>query len=319
MCERRAGELSGRAPPGAVARLWRRCEGPTWIVAAALYAGWGLTTWSYHALPWWLVLSLGAWFVCWHGSLQHEVVHGHPTRRPWLNAALAYPPLGLWQPYTLYRESHLAHHRDECITSPLDDPESDYVTAADWEAMGRLRRAMLRAHNTLLGRLAFGPLVACARLAAAEARRLRAGDHGHAASWLAHVAAVAAVLYWTTVVCGIPPWAYVLLFAYPGLSLTLLRSFAEHRPAPEPAHRTVVVEAGPLMSLLYLNNNYHAPHHARPGLAWYAIPAYWRADRAAILERNGGYVFGGYGGQFRRFLFRPKAEPVHPLDAGRPA
>ncbi len=306
---RETGHQAGRA----VARAWRRHDGPTWLVALAVYAGWGLTTWYYHALPWWLVAPLGAWLVCWHGSLQHEAVHGHPTRRPWLDALLVYPPLGLWQPYPLYRESHLAHHRDECITAPLDDPESDYVTARDWAEMGHLHRTMLRFHNTLFGRLTLGPLVACARLAAAEARCLRAGDHGHAAAWLAHVAAVAAVLYWTTAVCGISPWAYVAYFAYPGLALTLLRSFAEHRAAAEPARRTVVVEAGPLMSLLYLNNNYHAAHHARPGLAWYSIPAYWRAQRAAILAGNGDYRFGGYGEQFRSFLLRPKGEPVHPL------
>ena len=185
--------------------------------------------------------------------------------------------------------------------------------------MGLLRRGVLRARNTLLGRLLLGPLVAYAELAVSETRRLRAGDYSHLPAWLAHMPAVAAVLYWAHAVCGIPLWAYVLFFAFPGLSLTMLRSFAEHRPAREVAHRTVVVEAGPLMSLLYLNNNYHAPHHARPDLPWYDIPAYWRANRAAFLERNGGYVFRGFGEQFRRFLVRPKDEPVHPLELPRPA
>ena len=310
MPPRSTGNVAARAAPAA--RPWRRHEGPTWLVALAVYAGWGLATWNFDALPWWLALPLGGWLVCWHGSVQHEAVHGHPTRRRWLNTFLVFAPLGLWQPYPLYRESHLAHHHDESITSPVDDPESDYVTPGDWAAMGRIRRALLRLHNTLSGRLAVGPVVACARFAAAETRLARAGDRGHAAAWLVHVAAVAAVLYWTTAVCGIAPWAYVAFFAYPGLALTLLRSFAEHRPAAEAARRTVVVEAGPLMRLLYLNNNYHAAHHARPGLAWYAIPAYWRAERAAILERNGGYFFAGYGEQFRRFLLHRKGEPVHP-------
>ncbi len=305
--------------PQAEATWWRRTEAPTWAVAVAAYGGFGLTTWNYHALPWWLVLPLGAWFVCWQGSLQHEALHGHPTRRPWLNTLIAYPPLWLWLPYPLYRESHLIHHADERLTWPLDDPESYYVTAASWARMGRLRRGVLRARNTLLGRLVLGPATAYGELAAAETRRLRGGDYSHVAVWLAHIPAVAAVLYWAVGVCGIPPLAYILLFAYPGLSLTMLRSFAEHRPASDVARRTVVVETGPLMSLLYLNNNYHAPHHARPELPWYDIPAYYRANRAEILSRNGDYRFDGYGEQFRRFLVRPKDEPVLPPAGGATA
>jgi fatty acid desaturase len=182
--------------------------------------------------------------------------------------------------------------------------------------MGRVRRALLRAHNTLLGRLVLGPLFAYVRLAVGEVRRLQRHDYGHLGHWLVHVPAVAAVLYWVVVVCGIPVWVYVLGFAYPGLSLTMLRSFAEHRPAREPACRTAVVEAGPLMRLLYLNNTLHASHHARPELPWYELPAHYRAHRAEILAANGGYLFrGGYLEQVRRFLVRPKDEPVHPLAA----
>jgi len=117
------------------------------------------------------------------------------------------------------------------------------------------------------------------------------------------------------VICGIPIAAYIALFAYPGLSLAMVRSYAEHRPAAEPAHRIAVVEAGRVMRLLFLNNNYHLPHHDRPGLAWYDLPAYYRANRGAFLERNAGYLFAGYGEQVRRFLLRPKDEPVHPLAA----
>ena len=292
---------------------WRRVEAPTWALAVAVYAGWGLTTWYYHALPWWLVLPLGAWFVCWQGSLQHEALHGHPTRRVWLNTLVAFPPLWLWLPYPLYRESHLAHHADARLTSPLDDPESYYVTVAAWERFGTLRRALLRARNTLLGRLVLGPAFAYAELAAGEVRRLGAGDSSHVKHWLVHVATVSAVLYWALGVCGIPLWAYVLFFAYPGLSLTMLRSFAEHRPAAEVGHRTVVVEAALPFRLVFLNNNLHAPHHARPELAWYDLPAEYRANRAAYVDGNGGYMFRGYGVQFRRFFLRPKDEPIHPF------
>ncbi len=284
-------------------------------MAAAVYLGFGLTTWNYDALPWWLALAFGAWFVCWQGSLQHEALHGHPTRSSLFNALVAYPPLWLWLPYPLYRESHLIHHRDEQLTTPGVDPESYYVTAEAWRRMSRWRRALLYGRNSLLGRLCMGPAMAYTELAVVELRRLRAGDRGHVVYWLAHAPAVAGVLYWAVGVCGIPLWAYVLFFAYPGLSLTMLRSYAEHRPAREPAQRTAVVETGPVMSLLFLNNNLHAPHHAEPGLAWYDLPAYYRSRREAILEGNGGYLFPSYVDQARRFLLSPKDSPVHPFAA----
>lgn len=303
-------------PAGLAGRTawWRRWEAPTWAVVVAVYGGFGLVTWFYDVLPWWAVLPLGGWFVCWQGSLQHEAVHGHPTRWRLANTLIAGAPLWLWLPYPIYRESHTAHHRgDDVLTLPGADPESYYLAAARWARLGPLRRGLLWFRNTLLGRLAIGPLYAYGELAKDEWRRLAAGDRRHLAAWAWHVPAVALVLGWAIGVCGIPFWAYVALFAYPGLSLTLLRSFAEHRPAAEPAHRTVVVEAAWPWRLLFLDNNYHAPHHARPSLAWYDLGAYYRANRAAFLARNGGYRFAGYGAEARRFLIRPKDAPVHPL------
>jgi fatty acid desaturase len=46
-------------------------------------------------------------------SVQHELLHGHPTRWTSLNKVLGYAPFAVWYPYTLYRDSHLLHHRDE--------------------------------------------------------------------------------------------------------------------------------------------------------------------------------------------------------------
>ena len=73
--------------------LWRRFEGPTWALAVVIYGGWGLLTWCYGLLPWWLVLPPGAWVIAWQMSLQHELIHGHPTRNRHINAALGFPPL----------------------------------------------------------------------------------------------------------------------------------------------------------------------------------------------------------------------------------
>jgi len=48
-------------------------------------------------------------------SLQHEIIHGHPTRKRWLNNLIGQWPLALWLPFENYRHSHLAHHNDEVL------------------------------------------------------------------------------------------------------------------------------------------------------------------------------------------------------------
>src|SRR3546814_8485290 len=101
-------------------------------------------------------------------------------------------------------------------------------------------------------------------------------------------------------VCGLPLWQYLLLFVYPGIALSLVRSFLEHQARPEVSERSVIVESGPLMSLLFLNNNLHLVHHDKPGLPWYRIPAFYRQRRDLFLASNDGYHFKGYREVFRR-------------------
>lgn len=299
-----------------MSRLQRRSvEWPTVLLACGLYAAFGLLTWNYASLPWWVVLPLGGYLVALHGSLQHEVVHGHPTRWRWVNAAFVFPSLWLWLPFTRYRETHLAHHRDEYLTDPLEDPESAYVSAAQWARLGVLHRMVRKAMMTLAGRLLLGPIYFVALKFRELARALWTGNRRYLSHWPLHLVAVGVTLGWVIGVCGIPFWEYVLLFVYPGLSLTLLRSYAEHRAAEEVGHRTAVVESGPLFALLFLNNNLHVLHHAQPGLPWYALPAIYRERRDQLLAANGGYLFRGYREIFRRFLLRPRGSPIHPLAA----
>ncbi len=99
----------------------------------------------------------------------------------------------------------------------------------------------------------------------------------------------------------------------PGASLTLVRSFAEHKAAGTPLERTALVESGAPMSLLFLNNNLHYAHHERPDLPWHRLPAYYRANRARLLRENGGLLYRGYREILRRFWLRPVDTPAHPF------
>ena len=291
---------------------WRRWELPTWALAVAIYAGWLALTWWASQLPWWLVAAGGGWLVAWHGSLQHEVIHGHPTRSSRVNHALGALPLGLWLPLGLYREEHIAHHRAEPLTDPEVDPESNYVTAEAWARKGSVGRALCWARATLLGRMVLGPWHVVLSLWRRELLRLWRGDTRHLRPWLAHVVGAAAVLAWVVGVCGLPLWSYVLFFAYPGLALTLLRSYAEHSPAPTQRERTAIVDRSPLFGLLFLFNNLHVVHHDDPRLPWYDIPARYRRDRARYRAQAGEAYYRGYGSLFRRYAMRPIDAPLHP-------
>lgn len=109
--------------------LWRS-EFPTWMLIAGIYGGWFSTLifWQSLGLIPSTLLLIG--FTTWYLSLQHELIHGHPTRVAWFNQLLGTLPLAVWYPYGLYRDSHLAHHRHDHLTMPTDDPESYYFTDA---------------------------------------------------------------------------------------------------------------------------------------------------------------------------------------------
>ena len=53
----------------------------------------------------------------------------------WLNEALVFPALSLAIPYQRFRDSHLAHHNDEILTDPYDDPG-----ATQWFVLSDLPR-----------------------------------------------------------------------------------------------------------------------------------------------------------------------------------
>lgn len=315
LCKLAAGEIENHMDMSkSAARRSRRpaVEWPTVGVAVAIYGAWLLLTVFWEALPLWLLVPLGAWFVAWQSSLQHEAMHGHPTLNRTLNIALAWPPLSLWLPYPVYRLQHLRHHRDEHLTDPLEDPESAYFTPAMWARMPTPVRLLLRFNMTLVGRLTIGPAIMIGFFLADEVKRVIAGEPGRRAIWAWHLVGVAAVLVWVVAICGMPLWLYLAGFVYAGTALTRLRSFAEHRFADQPEKRTAIVENGGLLGLLYLNNNLHVLHHVRPAVAWYRLPALYRASREQLVARNGGLVYDGYRDIARRYLVAEHDDPLHP-------
>ena len=291
-------------------------EWRTVAVAVAVHGLWLAAVALHGVMPWPLtVLALGV-AAAWHGSLQHETIHGHPFRSQRLNALLGSLPVSLHLPYLVYRRYHWAHHDCPELTDPTDDSESFYVTAEKWESMGRLGRTFVSAHHTLLGRLVLGPPRDVARVFAHQAREIWRGDRELARWWAAHMVAVAALAAFVVAVMGIPLWQYLLGATYLGNSLTLMRSYCEHRWV-EGATRSAVVRSGRFFSLLYLYNNLHHVHHADPGVPWYRLAAH--ADTTGGYEEAaaGAGLYRGYFELARRFLVRSFDHPVHPAQRAR--
>ena len=289
-------------------------EVPTLLLIVATYSAWLTMTFEYGRWPLWIVAPVTAVLITLHGSLQHETVHGHPTRWRALNRLLAIVPLSLWLPYRRYEQCHLAHHMDERLTDPIDDPESYYWTAADWARLSPLGRTLVRGQQTLIGRMTIGPFWTVGRFLRGEWPALRRNSPGLRALWLEHLLLCIPVIVWVSVVCGIPLWKYLLTMAVPGISLTLVRSFAEHRARPPVRYRVAVVERSWILGPLYLFNNLHALHHEAPWVPWYDYPARYRRHRERLIRENGGLVYRSYFDVARRFLFRAHDAPVHPTN-----
>ncbi len=286
-----------------------RIEWPTWVLCVVIYAGFAAATYFHALIPWWILPLVGGWFVAWHVSLEHEAVHGHPTRSARANHLIAGWPLVLYLPFQVYYEQHTSHHAIADLTHPHLDTESYYVTEEEWAKKGKLSRAVLTANQTLLGRMVLGPFLVVLAFWKVEGPRV---FRDRKAMWAGHLVQVAVLFAWLEFVCHMPMWKYVLCFVYPGISITLMRSFFEHRPWHAYDGRTVIIEAHPLLALLYLNNNLHYVHHDRPGVPWFRLPAVYRANREEVLKQTAGHFFDGYGVIARRYFLSVKDSPVYP-------
>ncbi len=293
--------------------LVKSCEWLTLALILASAAAWGSLIVFYQDLGGWLVCPLAAVLVTLQSSLQHEVLHGHPTRSSTVNEALIYCSFGLFIPYRRFKALHLRHHNDDRLTDPYDDPESFYRAWGDWQNLPLFLQRVLLLNNTLAGRLLIGPIVSLVGFYGAEIRLLLSGDKRAARAWCHHIAGLVPVVLFVTQMGGMPLWLYCLAVAYPGMSLLMLRTYAEHRAHESAEARSVIVEFCPVFSLLFLNNNLHIVHHTHPRAPWYALPRLYKDARKEWQTRNDGYVFKSYFDMAKTYLFKAKEPVAHPL------
>ena len=306
--------IAARARATAAARdvqAVARVEWTTLALILGCHAAWLLALFWLPGLSMLLAVPVAVLAVALHSSLTHEAIHGHPFRSRALNEALMFLPLTLFIPYQRFRDQHLAHHRDELLTDPYDDPESNFMDPQVWARLPRWQQRLLRMNNTLLGRVVLGPIIGTLVFLRDEWRLLRAGDRAVRRAWLLHLPGLAAVL-WVVWLSPMPVWLYVIV-AYAGLAVIKVRTFLEHRAHVEARGRTAIVEDRGLLAFLFLNNNLHVVHHMYPGVPWYRLPALYRARRAEFLGRNDGYVYRSYAEVFRRHFLTAKDPVPHPI------
>jgi fatty acid desaturase len=287
-------------------------EWPTLALIVATYGSWLAITAFYGHLPLAVVAALGTVLVTLHGSLQHEIIHGHPTRSAIFNRLTIVVPLSLWLPFARYRRSHLAHHIDERLTDPFDDPESFYWTPEAWTRLGPIPRAVLRLQQTLAGRIVIGSFCRIGMFLAKEARSVLHNRNHARRDWVEHLLWCVPVVLWIKGICGMPLWIYFVTIVIPANALQLIRSFAEHRARATMRERIAIVEGSWILGPLFLFNNLHALHHEAPMIPWYRYNARYRRERERLIAENGALVYRTYLEVVARYLFRPHDTMLHP-------
>ena len=244
-------------------------------------------------------------------SLSHEALHGHPFSARWANETLAMLSLGLFIPYIRFRDTHLAHHIDERLTDPYDDPETNFCDPAVWTTMPKWQQSALTVNNTLLGRMLIGPMISQVMFMRSDWREIRAGDRNVAWAWLVHLVSVILVLG-IVVASELPVWPY-LISCYFAISVLKIRTFLEHRSHADAIARTVIIDDKGPLAFLFLNNNLHAVHHLHPQVAWYNLPQLYRKNAQSYDNFNEGYNYTSYADVFTRYFVKAKDPVPHPL------
>ncbi|MBT3456710.1 MAG: hypothetical protein HN449_01220 [Thiotrichales bacterium] len=284
-------------------------ELPTWIAIFLVYFFWWIILSNFYIIPFahlFLVIIL-----TFHGSVQHEILHGHPTGHQGFNDLLAYPSIALWSPYFIYKSSHLKHHEDINLTIPNIDPESYFISKDDWHSLSSYRQKFAAFNMTLLGRLTLGPLWYFFALKKEFLMSFKKPFSINFLVYFSHEVFVVIILYCIWYFFNIHFFTYIVC-AYLAHSLTMLRSFYEHRSNSNPNHRSVIMQTVYPLRILFLNNNYHFVHHKNPDMSWHQIPREYNSNSDKYNQSNGFFLEKGYSKWFKKYLVKPVSEPKHP-------
>ena len=285
-----------------------------WPTVFLWLACWGLWLIGVFVLPMVSMLLAGVVLtlvLVLQSSLSHEALHGHPFASRRVNDGLAMVSLGLLVPYIRFRDTHLAHHIDERLTDPYDDPETNFYDPAVWARMAPWQQRIMQLNNALLGRMLIGPLMSQVMFMRGDWREMRQGNRAIIGAWGIHLLSSALVI--TVVVTSpMPIWIY-LMCCYFAMSVLKIRTFLEHRAHQYSTARTVIIDDKGPLAFLFLNNNLHAVHHLHPQVAWYNLPRLYRDNTDSYDRFNEDYNYRSYAQVIARYFVKAKDPVPHPL------
>ncbi len=289
-----------------------RVEWPTVAIGVLILGLYVAVTLGHRHLPALAVIVALGVISGWWSSVQHEIIHGHPFPSGRVNDLVGGFAMSLWIPFRVYKSLHLRHHRDALLTDPFEDPESFYCDAERWRRANPLVRSVMWCNRTFVGRMILGPPIALVRFLGSEFARLRRRERSAWTDWSTHLVWVAIALVWAFGIARVPVWEYVLGTVWLGTSVIQIRSFAEHLWQPESSSRTAFVDGFFPFGVLFLFNNMHNTHHARPMVPWYQLPrlADHLGSRTAA-DLGAGY-YKGYREIIKLYGVKPFGVPVHP-------
>lgn len=303
---------------GILRNLNNMIELPTLGLIVLTYSVWVALVFLGHNLPIYLWVVLFALNLTLFLSVTHEVIHGHPTRNAFLNRLLLLFPIGWVFPYERFRDTHIQHHETDELTDPFDDPESWYYPKLAYEQMNATVRAILTFNNTLFGRMLIGPIISVSKFYISEFSQIIKDKKMRwylVRVWSVHFVLVAMLVYCVITYSQISFWAYFIA-SYFGLSILLIRTYLEHQAREGHAERTVIIEKCCPLAFLFLYNNLHAVHHARPGIPWYKLPSFYRENSDQLKQSNNHYIYASYGEIFCKYFLTPKEAIPHPFLRG---
>ena len=240
-------------------------------------------------------------------SLQHEIIHNHPTRSRRVNRAHRRLAAG-----ALAAVRDLPHHPPPAPQRQPADRSAGRpgILLFHRRAMGGAGAARARAFARAID--AARPAVprarawAMTRFWAGEAATLARGNLRHAPIVLRHLIQVALVLAWVIGVCHMPFWLYFWAFVYAGTSLALIRSYAEHRAEAEVERRTAIVEEQlAARAAVPVQQPARRASHARAACRGTRSRAGIGSTARPCSPRNGGLVYRSYFDVARRYLLKP--------------
>ena len=247
---------------------------PTLLIWAGVLAGIiaSIAAGASGALPAWAAFIASTAFAFWAFTPMHDAAHGSVSRASWLNRWVGETSaLVLGGPYAAFRHAHLTHHR---FTNEIGkDPDRWTGLGPAWALP--LRWATIEPHYYWF-----------------YAREWRRRPPEERASFLA-AWAVQGVLLAALLSRGLGRET-LLFWVLPARAAMFLLAFSfdwlPHQPyaalQSEDRIRATHVTSLPLLTPLWLWQNYHLIHHLYPAVPCYRYAAVWREEGAALKAKG---------------------------------